>query len=127
MQAANVSLKAESDVIRTRERSVPCGEGSPQVGRQTFSLFAAVDAIRSMPSAAGISMNVDANSLLAGMLVSSIGFVLLVYGRRMGRPTQLIAGIVLLVFPYFVASALWILAIGAVLLALLWVLVRAGF
>ena len=72
-------------------------------------------------------MDVDANSLLAGLLVSSIGFVLFVYGRKMRRVPHVGAGIVLFVYPYFVPSALWMLAIAACLLGLLWVAVRAGY
>jgi hypothetical protein len=69
-------------------------------------------------------MNV--NAFLAGMLVSGIGFVLLVYGKRMSRFPHLAAGLVLLVFPYFVSSVLWMLVIAAVILTALWFGVRAG-
>jgi hypothetical protein len=72
-------------------------------------------------------MDLDANSLLASLLVSSIGFVLLVYGKRMARAPQIITGIVLLVFPYFVPGALWILLIGAALLGLLWFFLKNGW
>lgn len=72
-------------------------------------------------------MNFDANSLLASLFVSSIGFVLLVYGKKMSRLPHLGVGLVLLVFPYFVGGALWILSIGAALLGLLWFAVRAGW
>lgn len=72
-------------------------------------------------------MGLDANSLLASLLVSSIGFVLLVYGKKMARAPQLITGLILLVYPYFVSGALFILLIGAALLGLLWFLVRMGW
>lgn len=72
-------------------------------------------------------MDFDANSLLASLLVSSIGFVLVVYGKKMARPPHLIAGIILLVFPYFVSGALWILLIGALLTGLLWFFVKNGW
>ena len=72
-------------------------------------------------------MDIDANSLLAGLLVSSIGFVLFVYGKRMKRVPHLGAGIILLVYPYFVPGALVMLAIAACLLGLLWVAVRMGY
>jgi hypothetical protein len=55
-------------------------------------------------------MTFDANYLLASLLVSSIGFVLLVYGKRMARLPQLAVGIVLLVYPYFLSSVSWLLA-----------------
>jgi len=72
-------------------------------------------------------MDFDASSLLASLLVSSVGFVLLVYGKKMARPPHLLAGIVLLIFPYFVSGAVWILLIAAVLSALLWLAVRQGW
>ena len=71
-------------------------------------------------------MDLDANSLLAGLLVSSIGFVLFVYGRRMGRIPHVISGVVLLVYPYFFSSTLVILGMGALFLLLLWLAVGAG-
>ena len=60
-------------------------------------------------------MDFGANALLACLLVSSVGFVLLVYGKKMSRPPQLGVGILLLVFPYFVSGAIWILLIAAAL------------
>lgn len=72
-------------------------------------------------------MNLDANSLLAGLLVSSIGCVLLMYGRRQGRAPQFVCGIALLVYPYFVGSALAILLIALPLLFLMWLALRAGY
>ena len=72
-------------------------------------------------------MDFDANSLLASLLVSSIGFVLFVYGKKMARVPQLAIGLALMVFPYFVSGAIWILLIGALVLGLLWVAVRAGW
>jgi hypothetical protein len=67
------------------------------------------------------------NQLMASMLVSSIGFVLLVYGRKLARGPQLVAGVVLTVFPYFVSSVAVTLVIAAVLLAALWLAVRLGW
>lgn len=72
-------------------------------------------------------MDIDANSLLAGMLVSSIGFVLFVYGKKQSRFPQLVVGLVLMVYPYFVPSALSMFGIAVCLLGLLWLGVRAGY
>jgi hypothetical protein len=71
-------------------------------------------------------MDFDAGSLLSSMLVSSVGFVLFVYGRKMGRPPHILTGIVLLIFPYFVANILAMFAIAAVLCVLLWIAVQRG-
>jgi hypothetical protein len=72
-------------------------------------------------------MHFSGNELLASLLVSSIGFVLFVYGRKLARAPQLIAGVVLMVFPYFVSSALVTLLIGGGLLAGLGIVVRLGW
>ena len=49
------------------------------------------------------------------------------YGKRMARVPQLAMGMVLMVFPYFVSGAIWILLIGAVALGLFWVAVKSGW
>jgi hypothetical protein len=72
-------------------------------------------------------MSFDATSLLVSLLISSIGFVLLSYGRKMSRPPQLIAGLLLLMYPYFVPSVTVMLAIAAVVLAALWLAVQRGY
>jgi hypothetical protein len=72
-------------------------------------------------------MSFDAGSILAGLLISSIGFVLFSYGRKMGRAPQIVTGLVLLVFPYFVGSVPWMLGIAALLLGLFWLAMRAGY
>jgi hypothetical protein len=71
-------------------------------------------------------MSLDPGSLIASLLVSSVGFVLFEYGRRMRRPPQIGVGIVLLVYPYFVESVWAMLGIGAVLLVILWVCLLRG-
>lgn len=71
-------------------------------------------------------MSLDGSSIVASLVVSSIGFVLFRYGKNMSRPPQLVVGLVLLVYPYFIASTWLMLAICAVLLGLLWVAVRHG-
>jgi hypothetical protein len=72
-------------------------------------------------------MSFDAGSLLTSLLVSSVGFVLLSYGRRMGRTPHLLAGLVLLVYPYFVPGVLLMFLIAAVIIGGLWVAVRFGW
>jgi hypothetical protein len=69
----------------------------------------------------------DLGSLVAGFAVSGVGFVLFSYGRKMSRPPQVLVGLVLMVFPYFVPSVLAVLGIAALLCALLFLAVRAGY
>lgn len=71
-------------------------------------------------------MNVDGNSLLASLLVSSIGFVAFAYGKKQSRLPQMLVGLALMGFPYFVTSVGVMLGIAAGLLGLLVVLVKVG-
>lgn len=72
-------------------------------------------------------MQFDASSIIAGLFVSSVGFVLFKYGRKQQRPPQMVGGLLLMVFPYFIPSVAWMLAVGTLLCALVWVAVRAGY
>jgi hypothetical protein len=72
-------------------------------------------------------LDIDASSLIAGLFVSSVGFVLFSYGKKMSRPPHMAGGLLLMVFPYFVPGVVWMLAIGAVLCALIWVAVQRGY
>lgn len=72
-------------------------------------------------------MNLDAGNLIAGFLVSGVGFVLFSYGRKMGRIPHVVIGLVLMIFPYFVPSVLLMLGICAVLCGLLYWATRAGY
>ena len=71
-------------------------------------------------------MNFDSSTILAGLVVSSAGFVLFRYGKSLDRVPHLATGLVLMAFPYFVGSAMAALCIGAGLLAALWIGVRLG-
>ncbi|MET0591136.1 MAG: hypothetical protein ABW133_00450 [Polyangiaceae bacterium] len=72
-------------------------------------------------------MNLDPSSFLTSLVISSIGFVLLSYGRKMSRPPHMIAGILLLVFPYFIENVLIMCAIAALILLVLWLAARFGW
>ena len=72
-------------------------------------------------------MSFDTPTLIAGLLVSSIGFVLLSYGKKMSRPPHMLTGLILLVYPYFVPGAILTFAIAAVLLGALWFAVKNGY
>lgn len=67
------------------------------------------------------------SSIAAGFVVSGVGFVLFNYGRKMGRLPQVVVGLVLVVFPYFVPSVLAMLGITALLCGLLYLAVQRGF
>jgi len=72
-------------------------------------------------------MNLDANSLLASMLIGSVGLGLLIYGKKQIRVPQIVAGIVLLVYPYFVSNVLLMLGIAVAAMGALWGALRLGW
>ena len=55
--------------------------------------------------------------LLWGLLFSAIGMGFFIYGRKQRRAVPLVCGIVLMVYPYFVPSTIWLVVIGVVLCA----------
>jgi hypothetical protein len=71
-------------------------------------------------------MGLEASSLVASLIVSAIGFVVFGYGKRQQRVPQIVIGLVLMAFPYFVSEVPLMAGIAAVLLAGLWVAVRFG-
>jgi hypothetical protein len=73
-----------------------------------------------------MDIDLSAGWIMAGFLVSTVGFGLFLYGKKQARIPQLLAGIALMIFPGFVASPAAILAIGAALVGGMWMAVRAG-
>jgi hypothetical protein len=71
-------------------------------------------------------VSLEPGSFFTSLLVSGVGFVLFEYGRRMRRPPQIAVGLVLMVFPYFVASVWAMFGITAGLLVLLWLALARG-
>ena len=61
-----------------------------------------------MPSAA---------SLFIGFAAGVFGVAYFVYGKRQVKFTPMLAGVALCVYPYFVDSIAWSIAIGVALLA----------
>jgi hypothetical protein len=71
-------------------------------------------------------MEFNATSFLVSLVVSSVGFVAFMYGKRQSRLPQMLVGIALMGFPYFVSNILVMLVIGAALLGVLWLMLRLG-
>lgn len=68
-----------------------------------------------------------ASSFFASLLVSSVGFVAFSYGRSQKRLPQTIAGVVLMVFPYFVDGVATMLLIAALLVGLMTAAIKLGY
>jgi hypothetical protein len=74
-----------------------------------------------------MTMDFDPGSLFVSFLISGVGFVLFSFGKKMERVPQLVTGLVLMVFPYFVSGILPMLGISALLLVGLWVALYNGW
>jgi hypothetical protein len=59
-------------------------------------------------------------SLIWGVLFGAVGAGYALYGKRQRNPIALIAGIALMVFPYFVPGVWWMLIVGAILMIVPW-------
>jgi hypothetical protein len=70
---------------------------------------------------------VDANSLIASVLISSVGVGLLIYGKKQQRFPQLAVGLVLVGYTYFVSDVLLMFAIAAALIGLLVFAIKLGW
>jgi hypothetical protein len=68
----------------------------------------------------------DPAYIAVSILVSSVGFVMFVYGKKQHRPAQLGGGLLLLLFPFFVRDGLWLGVVGAAVCAIVWGSVKAG-
>jgi hypothetical protein len=53
--------------------------------------------------------------LFLGLLFGSVGGVYVFYGRREHDASYLLCGVLLMLYPYFVASALLMILVGAIL------------
>ena len=73
-----------------------------------------------------VDLNLDGNSLLLSLLIGCVGFVCFAYGKKQQRFPQMIAGVVLCVYPYFVSNLMLMAAIAVAILGLLALAVRLG-
>ena len=71
-------------------------------------------------------MELSGATLLASLVVSTIGFGLFLYGKKQLRFPQLIVGLVMMIYPYFVASPVATWGIGGALVLALVATVRLG-
>jgi hypothetical protein len=72
-------------------------------------------------------MSLDPGSLFVSILISAVGLGIFIYGKKQRRAPQLVAGIVLMGYGYFVGSVAWMLVIAAAVLTALWSVVRLGW
>ena len=69
-------------------------------------------------------MNFDADTLIASMIIGGIGTVSFIYGKRQSRLPQMVVGILLIAYPYFISDVFLMIGIAVALLAALWASIR---
>ncbi|MFI5296952.1 MAG: hypothetical protein ACHREM_02550 [Polyangiales bacterium] len=71
-------------------------------------------------------MDFDANAFLLSMVVGGVGFVAFAYGKKQSRLPQMLAGVALMAYPYFVSNVWVMIAIAGVILGGLFLAVKLG-
>jgi hypothetical protein len=111
---------------------------SSEIGAQVFSVRRIPDLLKvqgirddtdhngAVPPKIGEVVNLDVNNLLLGVFISLIGMALLMYGRKEVRVPHIVAGLVLIVYPYFVGSLLLELIVAVVVIGGLALASRVG-
>ena len=74
-----------------------------------------------------MSMSFDPTWLFLSLFPSGVGFVLFMYGKKQERWPQLVAGLVLMIYPYFATTTLSLTVAGAAIGLACWLAVRAGW
>jgi hypothetical protein len=72
-------------------------------------------------------MSLDPTWLVLSLIPGGVGFVLLVLGKKYGRVPHIVAGLALMVYPYFFESVLGLVAVGVLIGGAFWLAVRAGW
>jgi hypothetical protein len=72
-------------------------------------------------------MSFEPASLFLSLVAGTVGLVLLVYGRKQMRIPHIVAGLLLMIYPYFVAGVWSLISVGILLGAGLWLAVRLGW
>ena len=75
----------------------------------------------------GLVGNYSAESILTSIVVSAVGYVAFAYGKKQRRIPQVVVGLTLMIFPYFVTNVFAMIGIAGLLVALLFFVVRAGY
>lgn len=72
-------------------------------------------------------MTLDPAWLMLSLIPGGAGFVLFVYGKKQQRWPQLVAGLVMMVYPYFATTVTTLVAGGALITAALWYSLWLGY
>jgi hypothetical protein len=66
-------------------------------------------------------MDLSSGSLFLSLVIGAVGAGLFIYGKKQSRPPQMIGGLLLSFYPYFVSN-LWLMGgIAVTIVAAVWV------
>lgn len=65
-----------------------------------------------------MDLTLDTSSLLWGLVFGSVGFAYFMYGKKQRALVPALAGVILMVYPYFVTNTVLLVVVGAALMAL---------
>jgi predicted cobalt transporter CbtA len=71
-------------------------------------------------------VNLSPGWIVASLIISAVGLILLNYGRKFRRVPQLVVGLAMLIYPYFVPGVLANVLVAAGLCAVLWLAIWLG-
>ena len=72
-------------------------------------------------------MNIDPTWIFLSLIPGGIGFVLFIYGKKQQRYPQLVAGLLLMGYPYFATTAMSLTVVGVLIGVALWIAIRMGY
>ena len=62
-------------------------------------------------------MDFDADTLIASLIIGGIGTVSFIYGKKQSRVPQMVVGVLLMAYPYFISNVFLMIGIAVALLA----------
>lgn len=65
-------------------------------------------------------------ALFASLFIGTVGFAIFIYGKKQNRIPQVVAGLAMIAFPFFIGSLWWMVGIAVGLLAVMTIAVRLG-
>ncbi len=65
-------------------------------------------------------------TLFAALIIGTLGFAIFIYGKKQNRIPQVVAGLAMIAFPFFIGSLWWMVGIAVGLLAVMTIAVRLG-
>lgn len=69
-------------------------------------------------------MDFETDTLIGSLVIGGIGTVSFMYGKKQGRVPQMVAGFLLVAYPYFISNIFVMVGIAIVILAGLWASIK---